>query len=98
MEILLQPSKVQHEKGDYDGRIGVGKFIDVVSKAANRHECSAACRYLAINIYGSQKHSRLVLSTNGVDNTRRDIVTEKNMAKNYQFFVKICSKSEPDKR
>jgi hypothetical protein len=45
-----------------------------------------------------QQLAGIELSINGVNNTRRDIDSEKNMAKNHQFFVKICSKSEPDKR
>ena len=46
----------------------------------------------------AKKHPRLVLSINGINNTRCDIDIKKNMAKDYQFFVKIRSKSEPDKR
>jgi len=48
-----------------------------------------------MNIYGSKKDSRLVLSINGVDNTRRDIGTEKTWEKAINFLSKYAQRANP---
>jgi hypothetical protein len=90
MRILAIKFKMILSKIDHDGRLGLGNFIDVVSKTANQNECLAELSTFMVAKNTQGWFYQLMESiTQGVIFT---------LKKTINFLSQDTERSEPDKR